>query len=438
MSTFSNMRPGTRNGTIRNTDSFFKDDTAEPRKISLTPKLLSEETSSLAPTETDSKGRGSSSFDLDRKDKFKEEKKKEKKGVLSIFKRKSKDKKKNFDTESITSKNSMELARESPPLEKNPQQGTVQRKLSKTTNKLQKTPSGNLRNITSPSGPPPSQSLALEKPLEVSAFDSASTSRAESPERPAHLSNGARSINNIVSPVQAIAPQSILTKPGLHNSHTTDPINRLSESPVHVTMADAEPPALVRDNSSDSDDLRSYQDTPSPQIPSKATLQPNTEHMSSELHHGSSPTTQTAGPLGLKSPPYPTRSPPLQPTTAPLNIVTPSSIQTDRQGSTSTTASAVPSTAPSTPVWSDASLRQYLEESGTADIRDLLILTRDTTGIVPVGNDHPLMLGLYTEERTRVKDLGSTLDGLLGTWLEKRMRGKTPPMSYKMGSGKPI
>lgn len=29
-----------RNGTVRNTDSFFKDDTAEPKKISLTPNLL--------------------------------------------------------------------------------------------------------------------------------------------------------------------------------------------------------------------------------------------------------------------------------------------------------------------------------------------------------------------------------------------------------------
>lgn len=38
-------RPGdnvsrSRNGTLRNTDSFFKDDTAEPKKISLTPNLL--------------------------------------------------------------------------------------------------------------------------------------------------------------------------------------------------------------------------------------------------------------------------------------------------------------------------------------------------------------------------------------------------------------
>jgi hypothetical protein len=40
-----------RNGTIRNTDSFFKDDAAEPKKISLTPNLLRDESASNEPRE---------------------------------------------------------------------------------------------------------------------------------------------------------------------------------------------------------------------------------------------------------------------------------------------------------------------------------------------------------------------------------------------------
>lgn len=35
-----------RNGTVRNTDSFFKDDTVETKKISLTPNLLRDDASS--------------------------------------------------------------------------------------------------------------------------------------------------------------------------------------------------------------------------------------------------------------------------------------------------------------------------------------------------------------------------------------------------------
>ena len=38
-----NMVSRSRNGTVRNTDSFFKDDTVETKKISLTPNLLRDE-----------------------------------------------------------------------------------------------------------------------------------------------------------------------------------------------------------------------------------------------------------------------------------------------------------------------------------------------------------------------------------------------------------
>jgi hypothetical protein len=92
----------------------------------------------------------------------------------------------------------------------------------------------------------------------------------------------------------------------------------------------------------------------------------------------------------------------------------------------STTTSAAASSAPSTPVWSDASLRQYLDESGASDVRDLLLLTRDMTGVVPVGSDHPLMAGLYSQERGKVKEMSASLDGLLGSWLERKMRARSP------------
>jgi hypothetical protein len=55
------------------------------------------------------------------------------------------------------------------------------------------------------------------------------------------------------------------------------------------------------------------------------------------------------------------------------------------------------------------------------------------TGVVPVGPDHPLMAGLYAEERGKVREMGATLDGLLGTWLERKMRSKSS-MSQNQGS----
>ena len=47
-----------RNGTVRNTDSFFKDDSIETKKISLTPNLLRDEHSTIAPSSEGKEVRG--------------------------------------------------------------------------------------------------------------------------------------------------------------------------------------------------------------------------------------------------------------------------------------------------------------------------------------------------------------------------------------------
>ena len=47
-------------------------------------------------------------------------------------------------------------------------------------------------------------------------------------------------------------------------------------------------------------------------------------------------------------------------------------------------------------------------------------MVHDTSGVVPVGPDHPIMAGLFVEERGVVKELGGQLDGLLGEWLERK------------------
>ena len=61
----------------------------------------------------------------------------------------------------------------------------------------------------------------------------------------------------------------------------------------------------------------------------------------------------------------------------------------------------------------------------TEDIRDLLVVVHDTSGVVPVGPDHPLMSNLFVEERGKVRELDLKLDGLLGGWLAKK-RGASP------------
>ncbi|TKA81117.1 hypothetical protein B0A49_01770 [Cryomyces minteri] len=89
-----------RNGMLRNTDSFFKDDTVETRKITLTPNLLRDDSSASTTRSSDAKERSSSLDSLEKStsppDKYKDDKRrKEKKpGMLSgLFKSKKKDKK---------------------------------------------------------------------------------------------------------------------------------------------------------------------------------------------------------------------------------------------------------------------------------------------------------------------------------------------------------
>lgn len=89
---------------------------------------------------------------------------------------------------------------------------------------------------------------------------------------------------------------------------------------------------------------------------------------------------------------------------------------------TSPTVSSAPVSSESAqlPAWSDACLRSYLEDG--SEIRDLLLMINDTTGVVPVGKDHPLMSGLYVEETKAAQSLSSELDRLLNSLMDNRMK----------------
>ena len=51
-----------RKGTVRNTDSFFKDDTVETRKINLTPSLLRDDSNGVAPRASESSEAGALAY----------------------------------------------------------------------------------------------------------------------------------------------------------------------------------------------------------------------------------------------------------------------------------------------------------------------------------------------------------------------------------------
>jgi hypothetical protein len=52
----------------------------------------------------------------------------------------------------------------------------------------------------------------------------------------------------------------------------------------------------------------------------------------------------------------------------------------------------------------------------------MLLVVNDTTGVVPVGRDHPIMRTLYVEESKTLQGMSSDLDRLLNGLMEKRMK----------------
>ena len=90
--------------------------------------------------------------------------------------------------------------------------------------------------------------------------------------------------------------------------------------------------------------------------------------------------------------------------------------------STTTTVSSASHLWPATPSsqqsWSDSSLRAWLEDG--SDVKDMMVMIHDKSGVVPVGANHPLMAGLFTEQKKGVQDMMGRLDGLLGSYLERK------------------
>jgi len=74
----------------------------------------------------------------------------------------------------------------------------------------------------------------------------------------------------------------------------------------------------------------------------------------------------------------------------------------------------------STPTWSDASLRAYLEDD--SEIRDLLVVVHDKSNIKPARRDHPIVKNMYREENRKLGEISSRLDGLLGDYLAGKSR----------------
>ena len=135
------------------------------------------------------------------------------------------------------------------------------------------------------------------------------------------------------------------------------------------------------------------------------------EVLAPQEHHRSPQPPQLM--VDTSSPEDPSTSP-VSPLSSPELIEAPNENHTVREETPASTAQS------STPTWSDASLRAYLEDDG--DIRDLLVVVHDKSQIKPVGRDHPVVKNLFREENRKLGEISNRLDRLLGDYLTRKQQ----------------
>jgi hypothetical protein len=441
----------TRNGTVRNTDSFFKDENTETRKITLTPNLLRDDSSTST---TGSRERGPSLESLEKNgfaDKVKDDKKKKEKkaGMLSgLFKRKDKKTKGQLDsTDSDLEKQSEEMDRSSP--QSKPSDELAERSSAEQLGPQRQSSKGKLQKATRSRDDSPQVTkgiLKTESPIEAASQSDAPESKPSGQQSstmrlvPTEQEEVRRpSVEDpkqpITKPVQVKKSKQRVqlddfdssdedsdpfADPDAQNKTTqpeiTEPTGRLSESPVHVSAADAQPqsrivvhekeldsdphqpPGLTHDSSSQ--ETSSPVSTPTPDDSPMKTIPENSTISTFRSENTASPTNRS---------PTITIPPPSRP--APLPAKANSEFQSSPPVSSESTQ---------LPAWSDAALRAYLDDSN--DVKDMLLIVNDTTGVVPVGRDHPIMSTLFVEESKTVQGMSTELDRLLNTLMAKRMQ----------------
>ncbi|KAI3336816.1 hypothetical protein HD806DRAFT_19122 [Xylariaceae sp. AK1471] len=438
----------TRKGTVRNTDSFFRDETIETKKISLTPGLLRDDNEARVSNDSkDLRQRPSFEKDLvpdknkdDKKKKDKEKKEREKKpnAIRSFFSRKDKKKSLDDDDESF-GKRSMdagagfgdaEMVEEPEEVESSPQKGP-----QRNPSKLQKQQP---RTELSPTRKPAATSTAMGvsdrgHPLaaEVKTNNVASappvTLRMVESEQLEDLGLQARKDENSKPGISKILPTSSESKPlkvtKAKSRVELDDFDSSAEEEA-VPAPTRAPPAEPKREPSEENLLRptlpgSFPDSYSsiPQQSEAAGTGPSGEERLSESPVQVSPITSSNPPalIGDSSSQEDRSSPVSSP--SPELVDADANSRTHRNQDSMTT----PTSATATSTWNDANLRAFFDSG--SEIRDLLVVVYDDkTDVPPVGPNHPIAGSLFREQNAKLAEITTQLDNMLGDWLARKQR----------------
>ncbi|KAF7542959.1 hypothetical protein G7Z17_g11140 [Cylindrodendrum hubeiense] len=447
-----------RNGTVRNTDSFFKDDTVETKKITLTPNLLRDDNQPRPSTDSvtkDSKSRGS----LDKLDKElmsdkekkrikeRERKEKEKKpsAIRSFFSRKDKKKSIDDDDESF-GKRSMDIqsesvgrSSESPSLEEQVSADKIQRSPSKLQKQLPRTEPSPTRKGPGSTTQSSSSTMELAAYLNETRTNDVSnvppaTMRIvdeetnETQEVPSHHANASRERS---ASAAAQRDEKSAANKGLHRSASTGADSRAQKANR------ARPQADLDDFSSDEDfesETRATPDASEEERTKDQGLRPQASGAfpdSADSTANSSDVTVT-GSKGQQQSRL--SESPVQ--VSPVNGTQPPALEIDTSSQEGRSSEEVPSPellhgdgvskdsgstrSGKEPSWDDEKLRAFFDES--EHVRDLLVVVYDKTNVEPPSKDHPVVSGMFREQNAKLAEITTQLDNMLGDWLARKQR----------------
>ncbi|OAQ66728.2 ring finger domain-containing protein [Pochonia chlamydosporia 170] len=441
-----------RNGTVRNTDSFFKDESVETKKITLTPNLLRDDNTPRQSSDSTTRdNRSGSSLDkMDRellsdkekkklKDKEKKDKEKKSGGLRGFFSRKDKKKASEEDDESF-GKRSMDIMSDS----RESEDRSIEEQLSPERAGSQRQPSKLQKNV------PSNKAGVVQKSVELSSYLAEGRTNDVSNVPPASM----RIVDPDTSEAQQLpSSKQTQTREGTRERSVSSSgqkdeksvMSKLVPGRAASSSADPKPQKTVKAktrmelDASDSSELEEpHPERPTATLPASAEQgQHGGPEQAGESHRGDTtqapktaraahtqqiPGRQEIESNGYSSPASASNPPALMVDTSspegnsPEASPSPELVQAvgdaGREGSTTSSGKEG--------AWDDTKLRAFFDESD--HIRDLLAVIYDKTNVEPAGIDHPVVGGLFREQNAKLAEITTQLDNMLGDWLARKQR----------------
>ncbi|KAI2637496.1 hypothetical protein GGS21DRAFT_549553 [Xylaria nigripes] len=427
----------TRNGTVRNTDSFFKDDSIETKKITLTPGLLrddneprlSNESKELRLYASLEKELVPDKLKDDRKKKDNKKDNKKPNAIRNFFSRKDKKKSLDEDDDSF-GKRSMdggagfgdaEMVEEPEEIESPPPRNPC--KLQKQQPRVELSPTRKTTTILTAAAES-DRGLPLAAEVKTNSVASVPPATLRMVEADQPEAEGLRSrIDDKTKPEIPKPPSN--TEPSISTTTTAQTQAQVdafdSSADEKVVPKPDEVPSMEPKRESFREQVQPPK-TRSPSPESSTQIPQQSEAIQSRLctEERLSESPVQVSPVTSSNPPA------LMGDTSSQEdrfsrVSSPSPELADTDSNPHKKHESTSTSATTTSTWNDANLREFFD-SGT-EIRDLLVVVYDDkTDEVPIGPNHPIASSLFREQNAKLAEITTQLDNMLGDWLARKQR----------------